>query len=347
MRLQQSNLDTVGPSGDAPIAKRGRRRDILAGAVYLSTAAILISFLRFYFGWFSDSWLFRCYDVAAPLGVGLLLASAVYVLTRRRFGHILALAGVSLVGIYLHRFYPFRFMFSPWLTFNLPYDREYARGYALATVTILAVASVVMTATLSVQRLAPSTWRIGKVALRDRAWPAFAITFVVVVSWFSNAVVPYRIPIISDGGGPILAVTHVEKHGLQFHETSIWFFRDDRFYVTQDDHRLFQYSFPTTEAMGGLTKGDFRLLNELAVSPPAFPGPRVSHCSPPIAWNADRWYVVYYGRTLSRPIRTESSTLPPKRIVELFDAAQKLPKERAWQFTDRDVCFGFCYAPEN
>lgn len=344
MRLRRFDLDTTHATREAVGVKHGPGPDILAAAVYLGTTAILISYLRFYFFWATDLWSIICYNVAALVGVGLLLAAAVCVLRRQQFGHVLALAGTSAEAAYLYRFYPYRFAFSPWLTFNLPYDRQYSRGYGLATITILALASIVMAAAFSLQRLWPSTWRIGKVALRDHAWPAFAIALLFVIGWFCSAVEPYRTPIISDGGRPILAVTHVEKHGLQFHETSIAFFRDSRFFVNQDDHRLFQYSFPTAGASGALTKDYFRLLNELAVSPPAFPGPRVLHYSPPRAWNADCWFVLYYGRTLSRPVRTEAPTMP-KQVVDLFYGAQNLPKERAWRGTARDVCFGFCYAP--
>lgn len=347
MRLRRFDLDTTHATREAVGVKHGPGPDILAAAVYLGTTAILISYLRFYFFWATDLWSIICYNVAALVGVGLLLAAAACVLRRQQFGHVLALAGASAEAAYLYRFYPYRFAFSPWLTFNLPYDRQYSRGYGLATITILALASIVMAAAFSLQRLWPSTWRIGKVALRNHAWPAFAIALLFVLGWFSNAVTPYRTPIIRDGGPPIISVLHVEKHGLQFRETSIVFVRDSRFFISQDDHRLFQYSFPTEGAAGTLTEDYFRAFNKLAFSPPALPGPRVSHYSPPLAWNAERWYVLYYGRTLARPIRTESTTPPPKEIVDLFYAAQNLPKEQEWQSTARDVCLGFCYAPEN
>lgn len=344
MRMRRSRLNTAGLSGEAPDVRDGRRPGILPAAVYLATAAVLISYLRFYFSWSADSWLIRCYGVVALLGAGLLLASAVYVLRARLFGHVLALAGACFAGIYLYRFYPYRFAFSPWLTFNLP---DNPPSFLVAGLTILTITGLVAVAALGWERLAPSTWRIGKAAFRDRAWPGFAITLLFLLGWYLNSAVPYQVPIFSRGTPPIISVLHVEKHGLQFHETGIAFFHDSRFFVNQDDHRLFQYSFGTTGASGTLTEGYFRLLNELAFSPPALPGRRVSHYSPPLAWNADRWYVLYYGRTLARPIRTESATPPPKQIVDLFYAAQNLPKQREWQWTARDVCFGFCYAPEN
>lgn len=287
------------------------------------------------------------YEVAGPLGVGSLIASAACVLTRRRFGYVFALVGTLLEGAYLYRFYPYRYSFSPWLTFNLPYDRQYSRGYAPATITILAVASVVTAAAFSVERLMPSTWHIGKAVLQDRAWPAFGVAFLFVFGWYLEGVMPYRTPIISDGIRPIIWVWHVEKHGLQFHETSIAFYRDSQFWLAEDNHRLFQYSFRTSESRGLLTNDYFGLLNGLADSPPAFRGTLVSHYSPPITWNAERWYVVYYGRTRSMPIRVELSTMPREPIVNLFYGALRLPKEQERRATARDVCFGFCYGPEN
>jgi hypothetical protein len=75
---------------------------------------------------------------------------------------------------------------------------------------------------------------------------------------------------------------HVEKHGLQFHETSLAFYRDGQFYLAQNNRRLFQYSFQTSLARGVLTKDYFGLLNGLANSPPEFRGSDISSYVPPI-----------------------------------------------------------------
>jgi hypothetical protein len=349
MRIRRSNAETVGLSAEALGAEHRRRPQILAAVIYLGTALILISYLLFTFHWNSDSWLDACYDVAGPLGVALLAVSTVFVLTGRRFAHPLALAGTILEATYVYAFYPYRALVSPWLTFNLPYDTRFysALVFVRATLAILAIVGVVAAAACSLERLMPRTWRFGKTAVRDRTWPAFAITLLFSFGWYLRGVVPYRTPIIYDHIPPILSVLHVEKHGLQFHETKIGFYRDSAFYVAHDDHRLFQYSFRTAGGWGVLTKDYSQLLNQLAESPPTLPGPVVSHYSPPHAWNADSWFIVYYGRTSHRPLRTEGAAMPPKKVIDLFYGAQKLPREQEWQGTARDVCFGFCYSPEN
>jgi hypothetical protein len=239
-----------------------------------------------------------------------------------------------------------RYAFSSWLTFNLPGERsELHFAFLIATLTILVISTLVAATAFSALRLMPRAWRIGKLSFRDRAWPGFAVTFLFVVTWYLTAVMPYQIPILDIHQiRPIVSVLHVEKHGLQFHETSLAFYGDGQFYLVQNGRRLFQYSFQKSLARGVLTEDCFRLLNGLANSPPKFRASDVSSYVPPNAWNADRWFVVIEGRTGRKPINKDASVAPIE-VLSLFYEAQKLPHEWAQQETARDVCLGFCYDP--
>jgi hypothetical protein len=218
-------------------------------------------------------------------------------------------------------------------------------AFFIAALTILAVSTLVAATAFSALRMTPRAWRIGKLCLRDRAWPGFAVTFLFVVTWYLTAVTPYQIP-ISDIHQIrfLVSVLHVQKHGLQLHETRLAFYRDGQFYLAQYDRRLFQYSFQRNLARGVLTEDWFRLLNGLANSPPDIRGSDVSSYVLPKTWNADRWFISIQGRA-GRELIYKDASVVPKEVLSLFYAAQKLPQEWTKQETARDVCLGFCYDP--
>lgn len=322
-----------------------RRSEILAATIYLCAALAILLYLRLYFYW--GSWTtHNRYEIAAVLGEVMLLVSAIRAFMACRFGDLIALIGSLLAWPYFLRSVFYSYGFSPWLTFNMPGEsRSLHAAFFIATLAILGTGSLFAATAYSILRLTPRTWFIGKQPLRDRAWPGLAATVLFVVIWYLAAVTPYQIPIFDVHQiRPIVSVLHVEKHGLQLHETSLAFYRDGQFYLAQNDRRLFQYSFQTSRARGVLTEDYFRLLNGLADSPPEFQGSNVSSYVPPRTWHADRWFVSMEGRTVQKPINKDTSVVP-KEVLTLFYEAHKLPQEWTQQQTSRDVCLGFCYDP--
>src|SRR5580693_8992798 len=81
-----------------------------------------------------------------------------------------------------------------WLVFNVP-DRElgaYPPPYAQIAITVVGlIALAVVTAGL---RLLPAQWQFRGTPFRERIWPAVGAGIVVLAIWFSQSVLPYRIP---------------------------------------------------------------------------------------------------------------------------------------------------------
>jgi hypothetical protein len=322
-----------------------RRSEILAALVYLGASLLLILYFRFCLDWSLWSWT-DYYEIVALLGGALLAVSSFRVVMRRKYSDLIALIGALLAWPHFGLVESNRSRFSPWVLFNTPGPSRYSRSaFLIATLTILAIASLFAATAYSALRLTPRTWHIGRISLRDRAWPGFAISVLFVGIWYLTSVSPYRIPIFDlHGTLPLVSVLHVEKHGLQFHETYVAFHRDGQFHLIHDDRKLFQYSFQTTSAHGYLTEDQLRLLNAVVNTPPEFKGARVWSHRPPDAWNADRWMVFVQAKAGQKPIDVEVSVVP-QAILMLFYDAQKLPYERGLQNTARDVCLGFCYDP--
>jgi len=323
-----------------------QKSEILTAIVYLSAALAVFLYLRRDFYWIRGSWPPNRYEIAMALGGVMLLVSSIRVFLARRYGDLVALIGTLFAWPGFLRFGFNGYRFSPWLLFNLPGESHALHAtFFFATSIILAISTLVAATAFSTLRLTLRVWRIGKLSLRDRAWSGFAITFLFVVTWYLTSVTPYQIPIYDIHQiRPIVSVLHVEKHGLQFHETSLAICRDGDFYLAQNDRRLFQYSFQRSLARGVLTEDYFQLLNGLANSPPEIRGSDVSSYVPPHTWNANRWFVCIKGRTGRKPVCKDASVVP-KEVLGLFYGAQKLPQEWARQETSRDVCLGFCYDP--
>jgi len=322
-----------------------RRSEILAATIYLSAALFMLLYLRLYFYWIRDSWAENLHEIVPLLGAAMLLVSSIRLFVARRFADLLALAGAILAWPYFRlAAFPPRYAPSPWLTFNLPGESSEVRSaFLISTFVILATSSMVAATAYSVLRLTPRTWSSGDLPLCDRAWPGFVVTFLFMVAWYLSAVTPYQIPILDIHQNlPYISMVHVEKHGLQLHETSLAFYRDGQFYLAQNERSLFQYSFRRTLATGVLTEDCFRLFNDLANSPPGLNGSDVSSYVPPKTWNADRWFVSIQGRAGRKPINKDVSVVP-EQLLGLFQSAQKLPQEGVQQETARDVCLGFCY----
>jgi hypothetical protein len=235
-------------------------------------------------------------------------------------------------------------MVNSWIALNASGQREYANLVLIAKLRILAVALIVVAVVLSVLRLLPATWALRKRPVRDRTWPAFAVCLLILTMWFCSAATPYRMPGIVDAVPPELAVLHVEKRGLQFHETSISVYKDSRFFISRNNRRLFRYQFEESSFWGVLPAPTFQKASSLAQSP-QLKGVRTQPPKALRAWNAEGWYVLGKGAQVLA-FTSEYGTAPSKEIVDLFHEIEGLrPTEKLGTNSVKDVCLGFCYDP--
>jgi hypothetical protein len=340
MRISQSNLNAA--KSRTPDISRNKS-DVLAAIMYAACALALAAYFRLWCRYW-DSWILNAHEITALLSAVFLVAGSIGVIVRRSFADLSALLGALLAWSNLRSTVFSSYLFSPWLTFNMPgEDPDLSREFLLGALPIVLTGILGVATAFSVLRLTPRTWRFGTLPVRQRIWPVFAATILFVMAWYVRAVMPYQIPIFDlHDISPSIVVLHVEKHGLQFHETSLTVYRDAQFVLAQDDRKLFQYSFQNTVSMGVIPEKYFAFLHSLAGSPPAFVGRRFPYYAPPLTWNADRWFVeVGAGR---KPIRMDASAMP-KSILDLFHDVQQAPPERVSHGTRRDICFGFCYDP--
>jgi hypothetical protein len=191
-------------------------------------------------------------------------------------------------------------------------------------------------------RLLPAKWTLRKVPVRERTWPAVVVCFLVITSWYSISASPYRIPLIADGAPPELIVLHVEKDGIQFHETAVGASRDGRIYVQRNDRRLFQYRFLASESVGMMPETITARVHTLAQSAQL----RELRTAPAVALrskNAEGWYVRTGHKVLA--FTSEYGTLPPREVVDLFRDLESAAVPGKELRTVNDVCLGFCYDP--
>jgi hypothetical protein len=347
MRIIQPASDSAARELAVGSSNRAKRRaEITAALVYAAGSVCLFLYSGLNFSWLSGPYNVNLYEAIALAGDVTLSIASICLLIKSRFTGRIAFLG-ALLNWPFYRFIEFNGAnFSSWLFFNLPDEgQESHAAMFLVTLKIVSISLLFAATAFSAWRLMPASWRVRKLSLRDRVWPASAISFLLVASWFLASVSRYEIPIFDlHSNPPMLSVLHVEKRGLQFHETSLAFYRNGEFYLRRDDRRLFQYRFPMSIVRGVLSAADHQLFNTLVNSPPELRGTQVQSYSPPRGWNADRWYV-FVGRRLQRkPISLEGSAVP-NDILSLFADAQKLPAEQTWQRNSKDVCFGFCFDP--
>ena len=142
---------------------------------------------------------------------------------RKHLAHLCAVAGaVALPWLYTTTLHG-NIYANLWIIFNVP-DRDLRMYNSQAGVksAILGVALIVFAIAIGVLRLLPRHWVLRKMPLRERTWPAVAATFCFLAIWFSQSVMPYRIPGALDySSWPMLQILHIQKHGLQFHETCV------------------------------------------------------------------------------------------------------------------------------
>jgi hypothetical protein len=267
---------------------------------------------------------------------------------RPTLAHVAALAGIMSGPWIYWNLMKDSALGNIWLVFNLPDSglKYYPTLYPRAVILFVGlIAFAVATAGL---RLLPSRWLVRRSPLRDRTWPAIAASLAILGIWFSQSVMPYRLPGAVDYfDWPILQILHIEKHGLQFHEAcvTIWGRRGLPTSVSfsGNDRRLFRYRFNERYASGQLPEPLVERVR--AIIPSADQGRRGWDKVGPIrSWNADDWYFITTGSGLKAYTKVNGST-PPQEIVALFDDLEKLPQSAQTESDSKDVCLGFCYDP--
>ena len=310
----------------------------------------LLLALAFEGRWFQDSGTYAVSYFLCFLAPVFFAFAAGAVSHRPMISHAIALMGlVCTPWIYSNEMRDYG-LGNVWLVLNTP-DNEPA-GYPplYAQMTILFVGLVVLAIATAALRLLPSRWQLRRSPLRERTWPAFAVCLVVLAIWFSQSVMPYRIPGAVDySSWPVLQILHVEKRGLQFHETcvSVWGRGIPPHPVSVsfsgNHRRLFQYRFEESHASGQLP--DSLVQRVRAMLPSSDRAREKSDTVEPIRnWNADGWYFNVEGVGL-KAYTTANGLTPPQEIVDLFDELEKLPRSSQSQSGRKDVCLGFCYDP--
>ena len=264
----------------------GRRSELFASALYLLAfiALLLCAFLRL--GLLSGQQRFGgLYEYAMLVGAGMLLLASVLHLIRKTSADALALIGAIVAWPLFWNLEFSGYQFSAWLIFNygglhngINGERQSAISALDVGISVLAAISLlIFSAVCSMFRLAPRSWTVRGVALRDRMWPTVAISLYLIAVWFLKSVTPYRIPVYDRNNGPppAVSVLHVEKSGLHIRETRIAIHRDGRAFVSQDERHLFEYAFPITTAEIFLSPGDDRLLHSVMDVPPQLRGSTV------------------------------------------------------------------------
>jgi hypothetical protein len=305
---------------------------------------------RFFNGGPLDAVYFILFFMAAPF-----LAFAAGALSHRpKIAHIAALVGLLGMPWLYANVMRDSGLGNVWVAFNLSGEiRSTVLDRIYPAFAILAVAFTALAVATAAIRLLPAGWEARQRLLRDRIWPAVLATFVVVATWYLQSVLPYRIPgAVDRSDWPIFQILHIEKRGLQFHETrvSIWGrLGQPRRTPTQvsfshNDRRLLQYRFREIGERGVLTPPMTQRISAL-LSPSGQRG-KSDIVTPIRNWNADRWYVDDENSGL-KIYDVVHGPLPPKEIVDLFNDLEVLPRTPSnWPADERaDVCFGFCYDP--
>lgn len=273
----------------------------------------------------------------------LFVFAAAAVFYRPRIGYCVGLAAGLLALIWLVRT---ELSFSPWVNswvaLNVS-DRSEAFLVFPAELKILTTALVLFAVFRSALSFLPARWTLRRRSISERVWPAVALTVLALAAWFGWAARPYRLPGVVDGVPPTLRILHIEKRGLQFHETLVTTSRDGRFWNSHDDRRLFQYRFQKDITEGMLppeVKPDVTaLVQSLQLENLRTPPPGALR-----SWNAEGWYVLTVPSGILT-FTTEHNAQPPSDLVRVFRELEGLPSASATQHETRDICFGFCYDP--
>jgi len=289
---------------------------VLEWIVVLAVSASLLPAQWGYRSWGWD-------DVLCSLSLPLLAFAAGSLRYRRALAHSTALlaAAMFVPRLYRAEFTPRgRMISNAWIAFNG--STMFLGDERLsAVITILTVALLVFAAAVAVCRLLPQRWVLRESPVSERTWPTEM---------------------------PIIQILHIEKHGLQFHETCVSVYQLQKMVrITHDDRRLLNYRFQevgaeTYDAPATL----MQRVNELAHSSTL---PRSLHDArndPVRSWNADYWYAWVHRNGFTSYYSTKKGyTPPPPDFVMLFHNLEALQPRLGWEEKLRDVCLGFCYDP--
>lgn len=321
---------------------------IFAGiAMWPYWIVLALSFQR---QWVDDTGIYALYYVLCFVAPLLLAFAAGAVFFRPRFAHAAALVGLLTLPFLYYNLRDTG-LGNVWIVFNQPNEKHSVYpSYALPG--ICSVPLIALATATAVLRLLPARWQFRKVAISQRTWPAAAFSFAVLATWFGQSVMPYRIPGAVDYfGWPILQILHVEKRGLQFHETlaSIsgrrWQrnFDPRKAFFSGNDRRWLEYRFAERRSSGDLSGPLLERIRALLSA--AVQVKDNSDIVRPIRdWNADRWYVNPDGGS-PKIYSTANGSPPPREILDLFNDLEKLPQSNQSQTEYRDVCLGFGYDP--
>jgi hypothetical protein len=266
---------------------------------------------------------------------------------RPAFAHAAALAGiVGAPWIYSSAIQDTG-LGNAWLAFDLPDTYKVPAGAyeTQSAVTIFAVALIALAVVTAGLRLLPAQWQWRATPMRDWTWPAGVVSLGCLAVWFSQSVLPYRIPGALDASDyPVFQILHVEKRGLQFHERCFNVYGHGphfplRISFTGSDRRLFQYRFqidhrslPMSQALAEHVQAFLALQSHEKRA--------YERVRPIWDWNADRWYVLGPGLQV---YGAGKESTPPPEIVALFQELDSLPHSPETHSQLRDVCLGFCY----
>jgi hypothetical protein len=232
-----------------------------------------------------------------------------------------------------------------WTSLNVPDQMMWGSVLVLTILIILSTTFIALAVATATFRLTPARWKILGTPLRDRTWPAFLVTFAFLAVWFSQSVMPYRASGAVDySGWPIFQILHVQKQGLQFHETCIgfWGYRTpDQVSFSSNDRRLFHYRIRETTSRAYLPASFQQRAGAVLDSLRGTPG-NSGTVGPIRAWNDEGWYLL--GQDVTFRVYTAGAT-PPPEILALFHDLESLPRSQESASDLKDICLGFCYDP--
>lgn len=299
---------------------------------------------------FFGGWLIHHSSAIASVGPLLdvcllgLLAALTLLFIKPGVGY--ALAAVSgMVGLYwFFRLEMGNFpALNSWIGFNLADVPDLLGSLEEMRLRVLFGAALITSTSVSVNALLPVFVRFRDKPVSERIWIPLVFASAVVAFWYLRSVSPYRIPIFANGVRPELAILHIQKAGLQFHETRMSIYRNGEYYYSHNDRRLLQYRFAVEGGSGVLPS---KLLTEAENLAGSLPEEGQSGSPKPLrSWRAEGWYITTRrGRRVSA-FTTENRKGAPQEVVELFRRLVAIPPVRKALPAEKDICFGFCYDP--
>jgi hypothetical protein len=273
----------------------------------------------------------------------VLLAGAVVLQKAARIGYKITATGaiLALPWIYTTESRSFG---NSWIALNRAQTDPviYTR---YAEFRIVSVALLLVTLIWASTRLLPSNWQLLRRPLSRQTRPAVVLTLLFIVYWFASFAVPYRQPIIVDGGQPELNILHVRKDGMRFHETRVAVWHDGRCYLAEGDRQLFRYVFTVTTREAILTDA-LRARSKMVEALPQLGQGKKTSPRTIRSLHGEAWYVEV-GSSGITAFTTENGVSPPASMVDFFSEAKDLAADGATlPYEMRDVCLGFCYDPK-